>query len=175
MAGRPAVTLSDVRVRLPLVLVTAMLLHTAVLTQVRIFGVMPDLMLLLAVCAGLEVSPGAGAVTGFAAGMVADLFLTTPLGLSALVFSLTGYVTGVAKGGLLRDTWWFPLATVFAASSAGMGLFALVGTTLGETDLLNGHLITVMVVVGIANALLSPLVVRLVRWAFADRTPAPAL
>jgi rod shape-determining protein MreD len=167
--------LSDMRFRLPLVVLTAMLVHTAVLTQVRIFGVMPDLMLLLAVSAGLEAGPAAGGITGFACGMVADLFLPTPLGLSALVFSLTGYVTGVTKGGLLRATWWFPLVTVFAASSVGMALFAVAGTVLGEAELLNGHLVAVMVVVGITNALLSPMILRLARWAFAGQTPAPVL
>jgi rod shape-determining protein MreD len=169
------VIFSDVRFRMPLVMLTAMLIHTSVFTQFRIVGVMPDLMLLLAVCAGLEAGPAYGAVTGFAAGMVADLFLPTPLGLSALVYSLTGYATGVTKGGLLRDTWWFPMVTAFGASSAGMGLFALVGSTLGESGLLNGHVATVMLVVGITSAVLAPLVLRVVRWALAGRAPVPAL
>ena len=164
----------DVRFRVPLVLLTAMIVHTAVLTQVRIAGVMPDIMLLLAVAAGLEAGPSYGAATGFAAGLVSDLFLSTPLGLSALVFSLTGYATGVAKAGLLRAAWWFPVAVAFVASSAGMALFALIGTTIGERDLLNAHLTTVMLVVGVTNALLALPVLRLVRWAVAGRAPARA-
>ena len=166
--------LGDVRFRLPLVLVTAMLLHTSVLSQVRIVGVMPDLMLLLAITAGLEGGPSIGAATGFASGMVADLFLPTPLGLSALVFSLSGYATGVTKTGLLQAAWWFPVAAAFVASSASVGLFALAGSMLGETHLLGRQLATIMLVVGITNGLLAIPVLRVVRWALAGQPSASA-
>lgn len=166
--------LSDMRFRVPLVLLTALVLHTAVLTQFRIAGVMPDVMLLLAIAAGLEAGPSYGAVAGFTAGMIADLFVPTPLGLSALVFSLTGYATGVAKGGLLNAAWWFPLTTAFVASSAGVALFALAGSMLGESHLLDGRLVTIMLVVGITSSLLAMPTLRLVRWALANRPSASA-
>lgn len=165
--------LSDLRFRVPLVLVTAMVLHTAVLNQVRIAGVMPDVMLLLAIAAGLEAGPSYGAVAGFLTGMVADLFLPTPLGLSALVYSLTGYASGVAQGGLLNAAWWFPVMTVVVASSAGAFLFALAGSMLGES-LLNRDLLTIMLVVGIANGVLTLPMLRMVRWGLAGRPPASA-
>ena len=162
------------RFRVPLVLVTAMVLHSAVFSQFRFFGIMPELLLLLTVGAGLEAGPGYGAVAGFITGMIADLFIPTPLGLSALVYSLTGYFTGVTKAGLLEAAWWFPMVIVFAASSAGMGLFALAGTMLGEKGLLGFHLATVMLVVGILNALLSLPVLRVVKWSLAGRPPVSA-
>lgn len=166
--------LTDLRFRLPVLLVLALILHTTVLAEIRIAGVMPDIMLLVAVAAGMEAGPSYGAVMGFAAGMLADLLLPTPLGLSALVFTLTGYAVGVTQAGLLRSTWWFPVAVAFAASSAGAGLFALVGAMIGETNLVNGHLPTVMIVVGIMNALLALPFLRFVRWAFAGLPPARA-
>ena len=159
--------LSDVRFRLPLVLVLALLVHTTVLPEFRIAGVMPDVMLLLAVAAGLEGGPMYGALIGFGAGMLADLVLSTPLGLSALVFTVVGYAVGVTKGGLLRDTWWFPALVAMVASSAGVGLFALAAAVIGETHVLNTHLSTIMLVVGITNGILAPVVVRLVRWSLA--------
>ena len=164
----------DLRFRVPLVLLTAMLVHTAVFSQLRFFGVMPELMLLLAVAAGLEAGPGYGAVAGFLTGIVADLFVPTPLGLSALVYSVTGYSIGVTKAGLLEAAWWFPLAIAFTASSAGMGLFALVGSMLGEEGLVGLHLVTVMLVVGAVNALLALPVLRVVRWSLAARPPVSA-
>jgi rod shape-determining protein MreD len=165
--------LSDLRFRVPLVLLVALVLHTAVLNQFRIFGVMPDVMLLLAIAAGLEAGPSYGAVAGFVTGMIADLFLPTPLGLSALVFSVTGYATGVAQGGLLHAAWWFPVTTAFVASSAGVGLFAVAGTMLGES-LLDRDLAVIMLVVGITNAILTVPMLRLVRWGLAGRPPASA-
>lgn len=166
--------LADVRFRLPVSLLITVLFHTTLLPEVRIAGVMPDVMLLLAVAAGLEAGPGYGALMGFLSGMLADLLLPTPLGLSALVFTLVGYVVGVTKGGLLRASWWFPVLVAFVASSAGQGVFALVATMIGETGLLNTHLSTVMLVVGITNAVLAVPMLRLVRWALAGRPPVRA-
>jgi rod shape-determining protein MreD len=168
------VILEDLRFRVPLVLVTAMVVHSAVFSQLRFFGVMPELMLLLAVAAGLEAGPAYGALAGFLTGMIADLFLPTPLGLSALVYSLTGYMTGVTKAGLLEAAWWFPIAVAFVASSAGTGLFALAGSMLGEKSMLGLHVTVVMLVVGILNALLALPVLRVVRWALVARPPLSA-
>ena len=166
--------LEDLRFRVPLVLLTAMVVHSAVLSQFRFFGVMPELMLLLAVAAGLEAGPAYGALGGFLAGMIADLFIPTPLGLSALVYSVTGYIVGLTKAGLLEAAWWFPVAVVFVASSAGVGLFAVAGWMLGEEGLLGLHLATVMFVVGLLNTVLALPVLRVVRWALAGRPPVSA-
>jgi hypothetical protein len=45
---------------------------------------------------------------------------------------------------------------------------------IGETGLLNTHLSTVMLVVGITNAVLAVPMLRLVRWALAGRPPVRA-
>jgi rod shape-determining protein MreD len=163
--------LADLRFRLPLAVLIAVVLHTTLLAQVRIFGVMPDVMLLLAVAAGLEAGPGHGATVGFASGMLSDLLLPTPLGLSALVFTLVGYIVGVTKGGLLRSTWWFPLAVALVASAAGQVLFALIGTVIGEKGLLNRHLTAIVVVVAVTNAILAAPIIRLARWSLVGRPP----
>ncbi|HEX6596513.1 MAG TPA: hypothetical protein VF045_06230, partial [Acidimicrobiales bacterium] len=104
----------------------------------------------------------------------ADLLLPTPLGLSALVFTLIGYTVGLAKAGLLRDSPWFPVTVAFVASSAGVALFALIGSMIGETGLVNAHLATIMLVVGITNAVLALPVLRLMRWSLAGRPPERA-
>src|SRR5438067_6311088 len=163
--------LADLRFRLPLLLLVALLLHTTLLPEIRIFGVMPDVMLLLAIVAGLEAGPSYGALLGFVSGMLSDLFLPTPLGLSALVFTLVGYVVGVTKGGLLRSTWWFPVMVAALASAAGPALFALIGTVIGEKGLLNRHLIDVIVVVAVSNAVLTLPMLRLARWSLVGRPP----
>lgn len=164
--------LGNVRFRVPLVLVLALILDTTLLTEIRIAGVMPDLMLLLAVAAGLEAGPTTGALVGFVSGMMADLVLPTPMGLSALVFTLVGYGVGITKGGLLRDAWWFPMFVAFVACSAGEGLFAVVGTVIGEAALINAHLGTIMLVVGATDGLLALPTQRVVRWSLAHRAPA---
>lgn len=154
---------SDPRLRLPIMLITALLLQTTVLARIRLFGVMPDFMLLVAVAGGITAGPTRGAALGFTSGMLIDFFLPTPLGLSALVFTLVGYGVGVANTGVLRSAWYIPVLTAGAASLAGVVLYALAGSVLGER-MVDGHLITIAVVVGVSNAVLAPVGVRLVDW-----------
>jgi rod shape-determining protein MreD len=151
----------------PLVVLTALVVHLSVLSRLRVLGVMPDGMLLVAVAAGIAGGPGRGAVVGFFAGMAVDVFLTTPLGLSALVFSLVGYGVGTVQTGILRSAWWIPVTTAFVGSAAGEVLFAVAGAVVGEPHLVNVHLLLVAVVVGGENAALAPLAVRIVGWAVA--------
>ena len=156
---------SDPRLRVPLMLLVALLLQTTVLGRVRILGVAPDFMLLVAVAAGLTATPTRAAAVGFTSGILVDLFLPTPLGLSALVFTFVAYGVGVANAGVLRSAWYIPVLGAGAASAAGPVLYALAGSVLGER-ILTGHLATIAVVVGVTNAVLAPLTVRLLRWSW---------
>ncbi len=163
----------DPRLRLPLMLIGALLLQTTVLARIRVFGVMPDFMLLLAVAAGISAGPTRGAALGFASGMVIDLFLPTPLGLSALVFTVVGYGVGVANAGVLRSAWYIPMLTAGAGSMVGVAFYAVAGSMLGER-MWTAHLVTIVVVVGVSNAVLAPVAVRLVGWSLGSaRTGAP--
>jgi len=144
----------EVRFRAPLVILTALIVDLTILSRVRVAGTMADLMLLL----------------GIAAGMTVDLFLQTPFGLSALVFSIVGYAVGTAEAGILRASWWIPVLTAIVASAAGELAFAVVGSVVGDTQLLTGRLWSTVVIAASMNALLAPLTVRTMAWAF-DRAP----
>lgn len=154
---------SDPRLRLPIMLIGALLLQTAVLARMRVFGVMPDFMLLVAIAGGITAGPIRGAALGFASGMLIDLFLPTPLGLSALVFTLVAYGVAVANTGVLRSAWYIPVLTAGGASAAGVVLYAVIGAVLGE-PMVTGHLVTIAAVVGVSNAVLAPVGVRFVDW-----------
>jgi rod shape-determining protein MreD len=164
----------DPRLRMPLMLITALLIQTTVLSRTRLFDVMPDFMLLVAVAGGITAGPTRGATLGFASGMLIDLFLPTPLGLSALVFTMVGYWVGIANTGVLRSAWYIPMLTAGAASICGVVFYALVGSVLGER-MITGHLITIALVVGLSNAVLAPLAVRLVDWSFGSLKPRAPL
>jgi rod shape-determining protein MreD len=164
---------SDPRLRLPVMFLASLLFQTTVLARIRFFGVMPDFMLLVAVAGGITAGPTRGATLGFASGMLIDLFLPTPLGLSALVFTLVGYGVGVANTGVLRSAWYIPVLTAAGASVAGVALYALIGSVLGE-QMITGHLVTIAAVVGVSNAVLAPLGVRFVGWSLGSlKTGAP--
>jgi rod shape-determining protein MreD len=159
------------RVRMALVVLATLIVHDAVLRGLRLDGVRPDLFLGLAIVAGLVGGPEKGAVYGFVAGLVADLFLPTPLGLSALVFCLAGYTVGTLQTTFIPQGRASLPVTTLLASLAGEVLFALVGTVVGLQGMVNTHLFTVAIVVALVNSLLSPLLARVVRWSLAVGEP----
>ncbi|MHB8670507.1 MAG: rod shape-determining protein MreD [Acidimicrobiales bacterium] len=166
--------MNNPRLKLPLVLIAALVLHTAVMGHVRVDGVAPDLMLTVAIAVAFVRGPEAGAILGFLTGLAVDLVVnTTPLGLSALAFTLVGYTVGAIQGGILRPAWWIPLMTAFVASASGEALYALSGALVGQTQLVTARSGTIVLLVGALNAVLLPVVLRTVRWALAgDDSPA---
>jgi rod shape-determining protein MreD len=119
--------------------------------------------------------PASGAGAGFICGIVADLFVNTPFGLTALVFSLVGFGTGSlsqALGPGPRGA--VPVLTTLASATAVL-VWAALGTVLGLPGLLHPHLILVVGIVASVNAAVSMPLSAAARWVFAGATgPAPA-
>lgn len=157
--------MTSTRVRLALAIALVLLLHLTVLADVRVAGVRPDAPLLVAIVAGLVAGPERGAIVGFAAGLGADLFLPSPFGLSALVYSLVGFGIGSLQTGILRNAWWIPVVTAFGASAAGIVLYGAIGAMVGETEMVGPRLPLIALLVGFMNAFLAPAATRLVSWA----------
>jgi rod shape-determining protein MreD len=153
------------RLKLPLVFVVVLALQRSVLADMDVRDVRPDALLLFAVCAGLVAGSEVGAVVGFATGLVADLFVLAPLGLSALVFSLVGYAVGSFRNNLIRELWWMPPVTAFVASAGGVVLYAVTGAVVGESQFVRPQLATIALIVGALNAVLSLVLVRVTGWA----------
>ncbi|HEY5155800.1 MAG TPA: rod shape-determining protein MreD [Acidimicrobiales bacterium] len=151
-----------------LVLLTAAVLERAVFSQLRIGGAAADVLLLLAISAGMVGGPDRGAVIGFFAGLVLDLLVQSPLGLYALVYCVVGYIVGVAHTAVVRSSRWEPMLLAFLASVVGIGLYVVASFMVGRSGLLNGHLLVVMAVVSVANAVLVPVTNRALRWALGD-------
>jgi rod shape-determining protein MreD len=151
------------------VLVVALLLQTTVIPDLRILGVCADLMLLCTVCAALVGGPELGGLVGFAAGLLSDLFLvTTPLGLSALVFSLIGYAVGTIRKTVLQEGWLLAPATAFVASSAGVVTFVVAGVMVGQSQLTRMGPVGIAktaLLVGVMNAVIAAPLCRLMAWA----------
>jgi rod shape-determining protein MreD len=125
-------------------------------------------MLLMGIAAGLAAGPDRGAAVGFGAGVAFDLLLPTPLGLSALVYTVVGYGAGMFGGSVVRASWWMPMVIAAAASATGVILYALVGQVLGQATLSGPPLLGIVAVVTAVNTVLAPLVVRAMRWAAVD-------
>ena len=154
------------RVRVALALGLTLLIHLTLLSRLRIDNVRPDALLLVALMAGLVAGPERGAVVGFCAGVLADLFLQTPFGLSALTYCLIGFAVGSLQSGILRAAWWIPIVTAGAASVVGTVLYGVLGAMVGQLDFVSPRLAVIALVVGFMNAALAPAAVRLMGWVF---------
>ena len=151
-------------VRVPLVLVAALVLQSSLFADLRVFDVSAELLMLLPIAGALTGGPERGAILGFAAGITYDLLLSTPFGMSALAYTLLGYGVGLVQGQILRTSWWIPIVTAAAASGAGIVLYVLVGAAVGETAFLHARLGVIVGIVMLLNGLLSIAVVPVVRW-----------
>jgi rod shape-determining protein MreD len=95
----------------PLLLGVA-LFQSTVMPYLRVFGVMPNLMLMVVVAWTLLRGPGEGLVWGFLGGIFMDLFSRTPLGISALALVISAYAASYAEGTLYRNHSALPLLVV---------------------------------------------------------------
>ena len=154
------------RVRLGLLIVAVVVLQTTVFSAgLRVFGVMPDLGLVLTVAVAFSVGPERGAVFGFVTGLAVDLFLSTPLGVSALSFALVGYGAGIVQGGLLRPSRWTVPAMGALAGLAGGALFVGISALAGREELLSLTSARVILIASLYDALLAFAVFPVARWA----------
>ncbi len=119
-------------------MLVGILIQTSFGDDLRVGRVAPDLMVLLAICAGLTGGAESGAWIGFWAGLLADLSLTaTPLGLSALTYCLIGAAVGALRTGLLPESWLVIPATAVLGTAAAVVLWVGLGDVFGQSQLLD--------------------------------------
>ena len=163
-----------VAARVAFVLLIAAVLERGLFSQLRVGGAAADIMLLLAISAGMVGGADRGAVVGFFAGLTLDLLVQSPLGLYALVYCVVGYVVGAAHTAVVRTSRWEPVVLAVLASVVGIALYVVASFMVGRTGLINRHLLVVVAVVTVANALLVPFSNRAMRWALGDSSGSRA-
>lgn len=168
-------TPAHVAVRWAFVIVAAFVLQIAFWTQVRILGVVPDTMVVLAVCAGLTGGNQRGAVVGFWLGLAFDLPRTEhPLGTSALAYCLVAYLVGTAQVVVLQSGRLMSMVIVAAGSTLGVLLFAVEAQFFGAATLSNPDLPSILLVTAITGAALSRIGLRVAGWADGPETRSAA-
>ena len=152
-------------VRYLLIIGTAAFLQFTLVTQFRIAGVSADLLLVVAIAAGIVAGAERGAVVGFVCGLCLDLMVVTPFGLGAISGLVAGVVAGSLEGATVHSARWLTAAIAFISSGVGVLAFAVSGALLGRSDMLSLHVLPVMAVVGGSSALFVFPVLRVARWA----------
>ena len=151
--------------RVVLVVALFVVVQQTLVLDLRIGGVHPDIMVLLPILAGIIGGPSRGAAMGFVAGLAADLFLPTPFGLSALVATLGGFAVGEATLAVDRTAVWLPVVAALGGSALYEVVYAVLGSVLGQPQMLHTDVLRIVVVVSVANAVLAVPAMRVVNWA----------
>jgi rod shape-determining protein MreD len=146
-------------------------LQRTVLTEIRVHGVVLQIVLALAAATGAGAGPERGAVAAFTLGLMYDLATGSPLGLIALVYSLAGFVSGYVLTITPTPQWW--LAAIFTTIGAAAGETAVPAgyTLIGQDGLFTSRLFTVVPIVAAFALVLSPLFVPLGRWCMRVKRP----
>lgn len=145
-----------------LVILTAALLQGAVFAR-TIFGVSPDLLMVVVISIALLEGPAAGATVGFAGGLLRDLLLVAPKGLSGLAYLITGYAVGAARPYVQSSSVLVPVAAICAGSFVSGMLYEVLQILLGRPPVSMGHEIRSILLTTLYNTLLTPFVYPTVR------------
>jgi rod shape-determining protein MreD len=143
-----------------LVVLTAVLLQTVVISRLSLPYGEPDLVLVAVVALAVAGGPGVGTGAGFAGGLLLDLLGDHPLGLLALVLTVVGYAAGRFRGAVRPGHGMAgALGLVAAGALAGTTGYAVLLLLVGETPLSWTSVATVLPAdVGYAVVLAVPIV-----------------
>lgn len=148
-----------------LLVVLALLVQVTVLARLQLPGAVPDLLLLTVLALALVYGHVGGALTGFVAGLLADLAPPADhaVGRYALVLCVVGYAAGLTRPetGQHRSAT-VPMLVVAAGAASSTLLYAGVGALVGDTVARNVGLSELLVTATIYDLLLAPFVVPVV-------------
>ena len=145
-----------------LLTITGLAFETSVFGRATLVGAKPELLLLIVVALGMSEGPMFGATAGFVMGLSTDLVLQLPAGVSALTFTIIGYVVGRARAQVPSPGAWLPMIMVSISTFIGLMFYAGFNRALGEHF---GALSVVRaaLLASLYNCLLTPFVFPIVR------------
>ncbi len=146
-------------------------LQTTLFYEMRPFGVIIQVVLTFAACAGAVGGPERGVIAGFVLGIMFDLSIGTPLGSTSISMGLAGYVAGWCDVIRVETTWWFAMIFVTVGAAVGETTVPVVRRFIGEENAFVPEMAKIIPVVAVAAAALSVPLVPVARWALKMRGP----
>jgi rod shape-determining protein MreD len=144
------------------VAILAVIVQVDVLPQFRVFGLVPDVVAISVVAVALLLGARIGAVYGFAVGLLLDMFLRPPAGLSACAYLLVGHAVGTGRTMLVRRTWWQNGLIVAAGSIASGAIYVVLSVLFGQEFLWSWRTFRVLTARAVVDGVLGLAVVPLV-------------
>ncbi|NLA36010.1 MAG: rod shape-determining protein MreD [Actinobacteria bacterium] len=165
----------DVAARWLVAIAIVFVLQVGLMPHIRPLGVVPDLLVVLAVCAGLSGGAQRGAAVGFWIGVVFDAVRPHhAVGVSALAYSLAAFAAGMAQVAMLQSARLISMLIVGVGSVVGVLLYATGAQMFGQDTLSNPDLLTILVVTALTGVVFSRPGLRMAGWADGPETRSVA-
>lgn len=142
----------------------ALVMQLTVFAHIKVMGVAPELLLLFAIMSSVVVGMLRGAQIAFFAGLLWDVYLSSPFGLSAAIFALTAYVVGAVNKGFFRSFRIEVASLAAVATACAVTAYAALVDLMGQGDLLNMELVRIVAIASALNAFMSFICAPVVRW-----------
>ncbi len=158
--------------RAALLVLVAVVVQARVASSFSLLGVRPELALAVALAAGVAGGPERGAVAGFAVGLLYDVVLQTPMGLSALIYAVLAYAIGAMQVQMASHRRPGRMLFVGLGTAAGVVSWVLLGRLFDAVAPDPLDVVRVALVAGAINAVVGLGLSRLWAWAFAPEIVA---
>lgn len=145
-------------------------LQRTIFVELQVDNVIIQVMMAMSAAAGVAGGSERGAVVGFVLGIMFDLAEGTPLGSTALAMTFAGVVAGLLALIVAEPRWWLAALFTGLGTVAGVAAIPVIRVFIGEEDPFNERLPTVLIVVGLAGVIMSPVLVPLARWCLRIKT-----
>jgi len=113
--------------------VIAGILQSTLFKDFALFGAIPDFALCIVVYSAYVNGTMTGQLSGFFSGLLIDFLSGAPLGLSSLIRTVIGAVTGVFKDAFFLDVFFLPFILCALATIAKAAIMFLLNLIMGKT------------------------------------------
>lgn len=141
----------------------AVLIQNAFFSDLHLVNGRVDILPLVALASGFLAGPAGGAATGFGMGLLADLLLGTPLGLTSLLLLVIGDIGGRVGNARDPEGIFVPMVTGAVVTFASLVFTGVAQVLLGAPSAASWDLLSVIVTTSLLNGLIAPFVYRATR------------
>jgi len=109
------------------IIVVTLLIQLTLINSITILGLKPDLIMVVVVVFSLLKGEKEGTISGFASGLLQDIFSTGLLGINALAKTVIGFTCGILKEKIFHEHILFliPVITFIASITQSILIFLL--------------------------------------------------
>ncbi|MBJ7470828.1 MAG: rod shape-determining protein MreD [Solirubrobacteraceae bacterium] len=149
--------------RLVLVGAAAVLIQNAFFSDLRLFDGRVDILPLVALAAGFLAGPTGGAATGFGMGLLSDLILGVPLGVTSLILLVVGDIGGRVGNARDPEGFFVPMLTGAVVTFSALIATGVFQVLLGAPSAASWELLQATITTTLLNGLIAPFVYRATR------------